>query len=49
MRLARGALKEDVHLYVLFIPNVQVLSAENPQKSRPYEIFGNPRRVVRFL
>jgi hypothetical protein len=49
LKLAGGALKEAVHSYALFIPNVQVPSAENLQKSRPYGFSGNPRRVVRFL
>jgi hypothetical protein len=49
MRLVGCALKEGIHTYVLFSPNVQVLSVENPQKSRSYIIFGNPGRVVRFL
>jgi hypothetical protein len=48
LKLAGGALKEAVHSYVLFIPNVQVTSAETLQRGRPYEISGNPRRVVRF-
>ena len=42
-------MKEAIHSYVLFIPNVQVLSVENPHKSRLYKIYGNPRRVIRFL
>jgi hypothetical protein len=49
LRLAGGAMKEVVHIYVLFSPNVQVSSAENPHKGRSYEFSGNPRRAVRFL
>jgi hypothetical protein len=49
LRLGGGALKEAVHTYVLFSPNVQVPSAENPHKSRSYGFSRNPRRVVRFL
>jgi hypothetical protein len=49
MRLTGGAMKEVIHSYVLFIPNVQVLSDENYQKGRPYEISRDPRRVIRFL
>jgi hypothetical protein len=49
LKVVGGALKEAVHSYVLFSPNVQVLSAENPHKSRSYGISGNPRRAVRFL
>jgi hypothetical protein len=48
LKLVGGALKEAVHSYALFSPNVQVPSAETPQRGRPYEISGNPRRVVRF-
>jgi hypothetical protein len=47
-KLVGGALKEAVQLYALFIPNVQVTSVDTPQRSRPYNIFGNPRRAVRF-
>jgi hypothetical protein len=47
--LVGGALKEDIHTYTLFRPNIQVPSAENSQKGRSYEISGNPRRVVTFL
>jgi len=49
MRVVGGALKEVVHTYVLFILNVEVSSAGNPQKSRSYGFSGNPRRVVQFL
>jgi hypothetical protein len=49
LRLAGGALKEAVLTYVLFSPNVQVLSAENPQRRRLYGFSGNPRRAIRFL
>jgi hypothetical protein len=49
LKLDGGALKEAVHSYALFIPNVQVSSAETPQKGRSYKISGNPRRVVRFF
>ena len=38
LKLARGAMKEVVHSYALFIPNVQVLSVENTSE----------RRVARF-
>jgi hypothetical protein len=48
LKLAGDALKEAVHSYVLFIPNVQVTSVETPQRGRPYGISGNPRRAVRF-
>jgi hypothetical protein len=49
LRLAGGALKEAIHTYALLSPNVQVSSDETSQKGRPYEISGNPRRVVWFL
>jgi hypothetical protein len=49
LRLVGGALKEVVHAYALLIPNFQVPSVENLQKSGSYGFFGNPRRVVRFL
>jgi hypothetical protein len=49
LRLVEGALKEVVHTYSIFNPNLQVTSDENPQKSRSYGFSGNPRRVVRFL
>jgi hypothetical protein len=48
LKLAGGALKVVVHSYALFSLNVQVTSAETPQRGRPYKFFGNPRRVVRF-
>jgi hypothetical protein len=48
LKLVGGALKEVVHSYALFSPNVQVTSVETPQKGRSYEISRNPRRVVRF-
>jgi hypothetical protein len=48
MKLVGGALKEFVHSYPLFSPNVQVPSVETPQRGRQYKISGNPRRVVRF-
>jgi hypothetical protein len=47
-KLAGGTLKEAVHSYELFSPNIQVTSAETPQRGRSYKISGNPRRVVRF-
>jgi hypothetical protein len=49
LRLVGGALREAVHTYSLFSPNIQVPSAENPQKSRPYGFSGNPRRAIGFL
>jgi hypothetical protein len=48
LKIVGGALKEVVHSYALFSPNVQVTSVETPQRGRSYEIFGNPRRVVQF-
>jgi hypothetical protein len=36
LKLARGEMKEAVHSYSLFSPNVQVPSAKNLHKSRPY-------------
>jgi hypothetical protein len=48
LKLVGGALQEAVHSYALFTPNVQVSSAETPQRGRPYGISGNPRRAVRF-
>jgi hypothetical protein len=49
LKLVGDALKEVVHSYALFSQKIQVPSAKNLQKRRPYEIFGNPRRVVQFL
>jgi hypothetical protein len=49
LKLVGGALKEAIHAYAFFSPNVQVTSAENLQKSMPYDFSGNPRRAVRFL
>jgi hypothetical protein len=48
MKITGGALKETVHSYALFSPNVQVASAENPQRGRLYKISRNPRRAVQF-
>jgi hypothetical protein len=48
LKLIGGALKEAIHSYALFIPSVQVTSAETSQRGRPYKISGNPRRVIRF-
>jgi hypothetical protein len=48
LKLVGGALKEVVHSYALFSPNVQVLSVGTPQKGGSYGFSGNPRRVVRF-
>jgi hypothetical protein len=48
LKLVGGALKESVHSYALFSPNVQVKSVETPQRGRSYEISGNPRRVIWF-
>jgi hypothetical protein len=48
LKLVGGVLKEAVHSYALFSPNVQVPSAGTPQRGRSYTISGNPRRVVRF-
>jgi hypothetical protein len=49
LKLVGGALKEVVHSYTLFSPNVQVSSAEKLQKSRSCGFSRNPRRVVQFL
>ena len=49
LRLAVGTLKEAIHTYALFSPNIQVPSVENSQKGRSYGFSGNPRRVIRFL
>jgi hypothetical protein len=49
LRLVGGTLKEAIHTYALFSPNIQVPSVENSQKGRSYGFSGNPRRVVRFL
>jgi hypothetical protein len=48
LKLVGGALKEVVHSYALFSPNIQVTSVETPQRGRSYKISGNPRRVVWF-
>ena len=48
MRVVGGVLREVVHPYAIFIPNVQVLSAETPKNRGSYKFSGNPRRVVRF-
>jgi hypothetical protein len=39
LKLVGGVLKEVVHSYALFSPNVQVTSVETPQRSRSYEIY----------
>ena len=49
LKLVGGALKEAVHSYALFSPNIQLSSAKNLQKRRSYGFSGNPRRVVLFL
>jgi hypothetical protein len=41
-------LREVIHPYVIFIPNVSVLSVGTPKKERDVQIYGNPRRVIRF-
>jgi hypothetical protein len=47
--VAGGALKEAVHSYAIFSPNVSVKSAETTKQERVVPFFsGNPRRVVRF-
>jgi hypothetical protein len=48
LKLVEGALKEAVHFYALFRPNVQMPSSETSQKGRSYGISGNPRRVIQF-
>jgi hypothetical protein len=48
MRVVGGAPREFVHPYVIFSPNVSVLSVGTPKKERVVQISGNPRRVVRF-
>jgi hypothetical protein len=49
LKLVGGAMKEVIHSYALFSPNIQVPSSENLQKSRLYIFSRKPRRVVRFL
>jgi hypothetical protein len=48
MRVVGGALREVIHPYAIFIPNVSILRFGTPQKERVIQIFGNPRRVLRF-
>jgi hypothetical protein len=48
LRVVGGALREAVHPYVIFCPNVSVLSAGTPKNERVVRISGNPRRVVQF-
>jgi hypothetical protein len=42
LKLVGGALKEVVHSYALFIPNVQVPSAEKPPEEQAVQIFWEP-------
>ena len=42
LRVVGGALREAVHPYVIFIPNVSVLSVGTPKKERVVRISGNP-------
>jgi hypothetical protein len=48
LKLVGGALKEAIHSYALFSPNVQVTSAKTSQRGRPYGISRNPRRAIWF-
>jgi hypothetical protein len=41
-------LREILHPYDIFSPNVSILSDGTPKKERFIRIFGNPRRVIRF-
>jgi hypothetical protein len=49
LKLAGVVLKEAVHSYSIFNPNVQFPSVENLQKSRSYRFSRTPRRDVQFL
>jgi hypothetical protein len=44
LRVVGGVLREVVHPYVIFSPNVLVLSVGTPKKERVVRIFGNPGR-----
>jgi hypothetical protein len=48
LRVVGGALREAVHPYVIFVPNVLVLSGGTPKKERVVWISENLRRVIRF-
>jgi hypothetical protein len=48
LKLVGGALKEAVHSYGNFFPNVQVPSAETLKRRGTYGFSGNPRRVVQL-
>jgi hypothetical protein len=48
MRVDGGAMRESIHPYEIFSPNVSILSVGTPKKERVIHISGNPRRVVRF-
>jgi hypothetical protein len=48
LKVVGGALKEVVHSYAIFIPNLSVEGAETTKKERVVPFSGNPRRVVRF-
>jgi hypothetical protein len=48
LRVVEGALREVVHTYAIFSPNVSILSDGIAKKERVIRISRNLRRVVRF-
>jgi hypothetical protein len=48
LKVAEGALKEAVHSYAIFSPNVSVESDETTKQERVVPFYGNLRRAVRF-
>jgi hypothetical protein len=48
LRIAGGVLREAVHPYPIFSPNVSVESVETLKRERVVRISGNPWRAVRI-